>query len=237
METSPAAVVHDLSLYSMFLGADPIVKGVMILLALSSVICWAIILEKTYRLFVLKRDLANMDRIARTPAEAASVSGLTRTLLSAAEGEATDGASRGESRSDIRARLEKAMRTSLKTELQKIEIGLPFLATIGSAAPFIGLFGTVWGIMNSFTAIAHQQDTSLATVAPGIAEALFATALGLAAAIPAVMFYNHFAVKLGRASSSAASAIAELAKHISRSGQDQGTKGSVEPIRAAGKSH
>ncbi len=80
---------------------------------------------------------------------------------------------------------------------------MPFLATVGSAAPFIGLFGTVWGIMNSFTAIAHQQDTSLATVAPGIAEALFATALGLAAAIPAVMFYNHFAVKLGRAAARA----------------------------------
>ena len=79
-----------------------------------------------------------------------------------------------------------------------MKAGLPFLATIGSAAPFIGLFGTVWGIMNSFTAIAQQKDTSLAVVAPGIAEALFATALGLAAAIPAVMAYNQIIVSLGR---------------------------------------
>ena len=126
------------------------------------------------------------------------IPGWPLTLLSAAEAEASEGASRGEDRSDVRARLEKAMRTALKSELQRIESGLPFLATVGSAAPFIGLFGTVWGIMNSFTAIASQQDTSLATVAPGIAEALFATALGLAAAIPSVMAYNHFAVKLGR---------------------------------------
>jgi hypothetical protein len=91
------------------------------------------------------------------------------------------------------------MRLSLKSEIHQIEVGLPFLATIGSAAPFIGLFGTVWGIVNSFTAIAQQKDTSLAVVAPGIAEALIATALGLAAAIPAVMAYNQIAVALGRA--------------------------------------
>ena len=204
METNAAGIAHDFSLYSMFLGADPIVKGVMILLALASVVCWAIILEKTFRLFKLSRDLSAMEHASKAPSEAGAADGLTRTLLEAAESEAIDGASRGEGRSDVRARLEKAMRTALKTELQRIEAGLPFLATVGSAAPFIGLFGTVWGIMNSFTAIAHQQDTSLATVAPGIAEALFATALGLAAAIPAVMFYNHFAVKLGRAAARAA---------------------------------
>jgi biopolymer transport protein ExbB/TolQ len=108
------------------------------------------------------------------------------------------------------------MRLSLKGELQKLEVGLPFLATVGSAAPFIGLFGTVWGIMNSFTSIAQQKDTSLAVVAPGIAEALFATALGLAAAIPAVMAYNMISVSLGRGSSRAGTTIAELAKRLSR---------------------
>jgi biopolymer transport protein ExbB/TolQ len=110
---------------------------------------------------------------------------------------------------------------------------LPFLATVGSAAPFVGLFGTVWGIMNSFTAIARQADTSLATVAPGIAEALFATALGLAAAIPAVMAYNHYAVKLGRAGARAGDTIAEFAKHISRpAGEAAATKAAIEPLRA-----
>ena len=90
------------------------------------------------------------------------------------------------------------MRAALKSELRRIETGLPFLATVGSASPFVGLLGTVWGIMHSFTAIAQAKDTSLAVVAPGIAEALFATALGLAAAIPAVVAYNQITVSLGR---------------------------------------
>jgi len=95
---------------------------------------------------------------------------------------------------------------------------VPFLATLGSAAPFIGLFGTVWGIMNSFTAIAQTKDTSLAVVAPGIAEALFATAVGLAAAIPAVVAYNQITVALGRASDRMTPAVAGLARTLSRNG-------------------
>jgi biopolymer transport protein ExbB/TolQ len=117
---------------------------------------------------------------------------------------------------ELRARLEQAMRGALKTEFQRIEVGLPFLATVGSAAPFVGLFGTVWGIVNSFTSIAQQKDTSLAVVAPGIAEALIATALGLAAAIPAVVAYNQVAVSLGRVSAKANASIAEIAKQLSR---------------------
>ena len=105
---------------------------------------------------------------------------------------------------------------ALKTELRRVEVGLPFLATVGSAAPFIGLFGTVWGIVNSFTAIAQQKDTSLAVVAPGIAEALIATALGLAAAIPAVMAYNQISVSLGRAYARGNTSIVELAKRLAR---------------------
>ena len=236
MEQTISGVAHDFSLYSMFMGADPIVKGVMIALALASVLCWAIILEKFIRTFILRRDLRNLERLAKAPAEVASSSGLSRLLLTAAENEAADGASRGEQRTEVRARLEKSMRTALKSELQRIETGLPFLATVGSSAPFVGLFGTVWGIMNSFTAIAHQQDTSLATVAPGIAEALFATALGLAAAIPAVMAYNHYAVKFGRAAARANDSIAELAKQISRPIGEPAAKATVEPLRA-GKAH
>ena len=232
MEQSAVALTHDFSLYGMYMGADPIVKGVMISLVVASMICWAIILEKMIRMFILRRDLRNMEAFAKTPTSATNTRGLTRTLLNAAEAEAIDGASRGEDRSDIRNRLERSMRTALKTQLQRIEAGLPFLATIGSAAPFVGLFGTVWGIMNSFTAIAHAQDTSLATVAPGIAEALFATALGLAAAIPAVMAYNHYAVKLGRAAARAGDAIASIARQISKPADANPTMATVEPLRA-----
>ena len=232
MEPTVAGAAHNFSMYGMLMNADPVVKAVMLLLAIASVVCWAIILEKTFRLFTLNRGLRDLEAISKSPADAHVKNGLARTILSAAEGEVSDGASRGEVRTEVRARLDKAMRSSLKSELQRIETGLPFLATVGSAAPFVGLFGTVWGIMNSFTAIAHQQDTSLATVAPGIAEALFATALGLAAAIPAVMAYNHFAVKLGRAAARAGTAISELAKHLSRPAFEAGAKPSVEPLRA-----
>ena len=232
METTVADAAHNFSLLSMLMNADPVVKVVMLLLAIASVICWAIILEKTFRLITLNRGLRNLEAVAKSPADAQAINGIARTILTAAEGEVSDGASRGEVRTEVRARLDKAMRSSLRSELQRIEIGLPFLATVGSAAPFVGLFGTVWGIMNSVTAIAHQQDTSLATVAPGIAEALFATALGLAAAIPAVMAYNHFAVKLGRAAARAGTAISELAKQLSRPALEAGTKAAVEPIRA-----
>lgn len=232
MEQNVAAAAHDFSLIGMYMGADPIVKGVMIALGVASVICWAIILEKMIRMFILRRDLRAMESFAKSPSNLSQTRGLTRVLLSAAESEAIEGTSRGEDRSDVRARLEKAMRTALKSQLQRIEAGLPFLATVGSAAPFIGLFGTVWGIMNSFTAIANAQDTSLATVAPGIAEALFATALGLAAAIPAVMAYNHYAVKLGRAAARAGDAIGEIARQISRPADAGPVKASVEPLRA-----
>jgi biopolymer transport protein ExbB/TolQ len=210
--------------------ADPIVKAVMLLLVLSSVACWAIVIEKSIRTWRLKSDVKALENLADGATDAAQADGLVRRILTAAESEANDGVSRGEARSEIRARLERAMKQRFKGELESIESGLPFLATIGSAAPFIGLFGTVWGIMNSFTAIAARQDTSLATVAPGIAEALFATALGLVAAIPAVMAYNHYAVKLGRSSQRGNAAISEIAKQISRPHGD--AAGRVEPLRA-----
>jgi biopolymer transport protein ExbB/TolQ len=194
------------------------------------------VFEKSIRLRRLNRDLKQLEEAAQGGAASShSARGVAGVLLKAAHAEAEEGAERGESRNDLRARLDRAMRVALKSELQRIEAGLPFLATVGSAAPFIGLFGTVWGIMNSFTAIGQQQDTSLATVAPGIAEALFATALGLAAAIPAVMAYNHFAVKLGRAASRAGTAISQIAKTSSRQQGETYPKAAVEPLRA-GKS-
>ena len=137
-------------------------------------------------------------------------------MSEAARTEWTEG-EQNASNGEVRDRLELAMRGATKRQL-KNSTGLPFLATLGSAAPFIGLFGTVWGIMNSFTAIAQTKDTSLAVVAPGIAEALFATAVGLAAAIPAVVAYNQITVALGRASDRMAPAVAGLARTLSRNG-------------------
>jgi biopolymer transport protein ExbB/TolQ len=233
VEQITAAAGHDFSIWGLVLQADPVVKAVMLMLVLASVACWAIILEKAIRLLRLGRDLRRLERTVSDEATTEAPRGLVRTLLSAAHHEAEDGG-RNESRGELRARLERAMRLSLKGELQKLEVGLPFLATIGSAAPFIGLFGTVWGIMNSFTAIAHQKDTSLAVVAPGIAEALFATALGLAAAIPAVMAYNMIAVSLGRGANRAGTTIAELAKRLSRPQSEPFARpaGAAEPLRA-----
>ncbi|WP_333795433.1 MotA/TolQ/ExbB proton channel family protein [Hyphomicrobium sp.] len=234
MEEIAVAAGHDFSIWGLVLQADPVVKAVMLMLVIASVACWAIILEKMIRLTKLGRDLRRLERAVNDQAATAQAPrGLVRTLLSAAHHEAED-SGRNEPRGELRARLERAMRLSLKAQLQKLEVGLPFLATIGSAAPFIGLFGTVWGIMNSFTAIAHQKDTSLAVVAPGIAEALFATALGLAAAIPAVMAYNMIAVALGRGANRANTSIAELAKRLSRPAgpASEGFPRVAEPLRA-----
>ncbi|MFN3624324.1 MAG: MotA/TolQ/ExbB proton channel family protein [Hyphomicrobium sp.] len=222
-----AAAAPDYSFYGMFMQADPVVKGVMIGLALASVVCWAIIFEKMVRLSWLRRQIGRLENIAKTGTVSGSERGLVKRLLASGEEELIDGASRGEDRSDVRARVERALRGTLKSELQRQESGLPFLATIGSAAPFIGLFGTVWGIMNSFTAIGQQQDTSLATVAPGIAEALLATALGLAAAIPAVMAYNAVSVSLGRLAARAGTSLVAIAKSMSRPHSE-----TVVPMRA-----
>jgi biopolymer transport protein ExbB/TolQ len=189
---APAPVI-DYSVWGLVMQADPVVKGVMLLLVLASVACWAIIFEKLIRIWRLNGAM----HCLTTAQDSQSECGLVRDILLAGEREAD--ISQEDSATERRMRVESAMRGGLKSQLHQLETGLPFLATIGSAAPFIGLFGTVWGIVNSFTAIAQQKDTSLAVVAPGIAEALIATALGLAAAVPAVMAYNLFAVALGRA--------------------------------------
>lgn len=204
---------RDFSIWGLVMSADPVVKGVMIVLVLASVACWAIIFEKFIRLRLLKRDVGRLE----SAAEDGTLDGIKPThmsgkVLTAARDELGHGGAAGEDRNDVRARLERSMRSELKGHLRGHEVGLPFLATVGSAAPFIGLFGTVWGIMNSFTAIAQSRDTSLAVVAPGIAEALFATALGLAAAIPAVVAYNQVSVGLGRHAARAGHAISKLAK-------------------------
>ena len=197
----PAAT---LSIVKLFLNADPVVKGVLLLLLAASVWSWAVIIDKLWRLAAASRSAREHEAraaAARSPqelsaAEARDPAGL---VLSAGLAESTaEPRPQPETASERRERIERAMRLALNAELRRLEVRLPFLATLGSAAPFIGLFGTVWGIMRSFEGIAAANSTSLAVVAPGIAEALFATAMGLAAAIPAVVAYNKITVDLGR---------------------------------------
>lgn len=209
---------RDLTILGLFQHADIVVKCIIIGLLSASVVCWAMTFEKLIRVWLVNREIKQLEKSSQTGTlPAAKSSGLIRAIIDAARTEWTEGAHDG-STGEVRDRLEIAMRSATKRQLKGIEQGLPFLATLGSAAPFIGLFGTVWGIMNSFTAIAQSKDTSLAVVAPGIAEALFATAVGLAAAIPAVIFYNQITVALGRAADRAAPAIVGLARSLSRSG-------------------
>ena len=210
------SAAHDLSFVGLFVQADPIVKSVMLLLGLMSVGCWTVILDKLVQLARARRQAGEF---ARVVGEGAALSGLAGPIGRGIAGVGTaawrdrDGS---ESRAERRERIERAMRAALSAELKRLERGLPVLATTGSAAPFIGLFGTVWGIMNSFSAIAASQDTSLSVVAPGIAEALFATAIGLVAAIPAVIGYNKLTTDLSRLSHAFGAAIAILSNRLAR---------------------
>jgi biopolymer transport protein ExbB len=192
-------VPRDLSPWSMFLSADIIVKAVMIGLAFASLVTWTIFIAKVVELSVargkLRRSLKTMGE-SRSLAEAqfalASKTGVLSALLAAAMREArlSGGIS---SDSGIKERAASRFAEISRAEARRIRFGMGLLATIGATSPFVGLFGTVWGIMNSFIGISKAQTTNLAVVAPGIAEALLATAIGLVAAIPAVIIYNHFA--------------------------------------------
>jgi biopolymer transport protein ExbB len=182
----------------MFLAADILVKGVMIGLMLASLATWTIFAAKTIEMSVARRGLgkalALVER-AKSLSEAKIATGSRAGLLPglvAAALEEMDLAVFGAARAGIKERAESRFADLVRAEIQAMRRGMGLLATIGATAPFIGLFGTVWGIMNSFIGIAKAQTTNLAVVAPGIAEALLATATGLVAAIPAVIIYNHF---------------------------------------------
>jgi biopolymer transport protein TolQ len=205
-------VTHDLSLWTLFWQASPVVKGVIVLLIVLSIACWSIIIEKAIRIRSLRRQVTALAALDDGDASA----GIGQAIVTAGRMEAQDRLG-DETRTELRDRIERAMRVAMARELRKIEPGLPFLATVGSAAPFIGLFGTVWGIMHSFSSIASSNNVSLAVVAPGIAEALFATAIGLAAAIPAVIGYNKLAVDLGRCGQEINTLIIGLCKQMMRS--------------------
>ncbi len=186
----------DFSLLSLFLKADIIVKAVMIILILCSVYSWAVIIEK-YRLFkkINKSSEEFEEKFWNSKSAENFYNSLPNNLedpMSLVFQNAMENLLKKKSKINLSERMTVFLEGGIEKEMSKIEKGFTFLATVGSTAPFIGLFGTVWGIMNSFQSIAISRNTSLAIVAPGIAEALFATALGLLAAIPAVVAYNKF---------------------------------------------
>ncbi len=230
---------HDLSMIGLFFQADLIVKIVMIMLIIASVWCWAIIIEKRATLSKLTRRAKKFEdafwsgepldklyhRIKKSPHDP-----LLKTFSAGME-EWQNTVSGGlpakeELQASLRQRVERAMTVTIGREMERLEKGMTFLATVGSTAPFIGLFGTVWGIMNSFTAIAQSNNTSLAVVAPGIAEALFATALGLVAAIPAVVAYNGYSNRFNRYAGRLDAFVTEFTAILSRhlETQDRGSK-------------
>ena len=186
----------DFSLLSLFIRADIIVKSVIIILVACSIYSWAVIIDK-FRLF--KKINKSTEEFETKFWNSKSAESFYNNLPSNIEDpmalvfkDAMQNLLKRKSKTDLYDRMTTMLETGIEKQISKINKGYTFLATVGSTAPFIGLFGTVWGIMNSFQSIAVSRNTSLAIVAPGIAEALFATALGLLAAIPAVIAYNKF---------------------------------------------
>jgi biopolymer transport protein ExbB len=238
---STAATPRGLSPWSMFLSADVLVKAVMIGLAFASLVTWTIFIAKMIELSLTQGKLRTaLGKIseARSLAEAqfalGAKDGVLSSLLSAAMREARLSAGIS-SDGGIKERAASSFAEIVRAEARRIRLGMGLLATIGATSPFVGLFGTVWGIMNSFIGISKAQTTNLAVVAPGIAEALLATALGLVAAIPAVIIYNHFArvtkgylELVGRASGAAARLLSRdldrshVSTHVSSLGSSLG---------------
>jgi biopolymer transport protein ExbB/TolQ len=201
-------IVHTLTPVGLFFQAGPVGKTVLLTLLAASVWCWVLIIEAIWGIRRLKRAVRAAATDVLDPATA-----LLDPIIAAGRRAAAQTIS-GESVSEARMRVTDSMRRAAQSLLARIEGGLPNLAVISSVAPFVGLFGTVWGIMASFFAIAEAKDTSLAVVAPGIAEALAATALGLATAIPATIGYNRLGASLARAGQQLAHLIEEDAVKI-----------------------
>jgi biopolymer transport protein TolQ len=209
---TPPDVAADLSLIELFRNASLIVQLVIVGLLLASIWSWAIIIEKWFLFAKTRKETDKFEQVfwsgqsleelyqalaqRRNTGVAALFVAAMREWKRSTEREGSERASRP--LPGVQHRVEKVMDVSISREAERLERRLTFLATVGSTAPFVGLFGTVWGIMTSFQAIAASKNTSLAVVAPGIAEALFATALGLLAAIPAVIFYNKFNAEVAR---------------------------------------
>jgi biopolymer transport protein ExbB len=217
-----ATLPRDLSTWGMYLNADPIVKGVLIGLAFASVVTWTVALAKSIEIVLAKRRvsaalkvLASVRSTSEGVERLAAATGEVRQFLDAAVAELKLSAGSAE-RDGIKERIASRLDRLEASYARRILRGTGVLATIGATAPFVGLFGTVWGIMNSFIGISKSQTTNLAVVAPGIAEALLATAFGLAAAIPAVVIYNVFARWIAGYRAQLGDAAAEVLRLVSR---------------------
>ena len=232
--TLDGSVATDLSVWGLFVEADLVVQVVLVILIIASFWSWAIIFEKALRMRRLRALAATFeeafwsggsleelyDRVGKRPADpmaAVFASAMKEWRRSSSKGTTSSDLSR----SNLQLRVERVMDITVGREMQRLERHMIFLASVGSSAPFIGLFGTVWGIMSAFTAIAASKNTSLAVVAPGIAEALFATALGLVAAIPAVIGFNKLSTDLGRYSGRLGAFAGEFAAILSRQMEEQ----------------
>jgi len=227
--TNSSSIAMDLSIWGLFMQADVIVKAVMLLLVLASMWSWAIIFDKW---LLFKSVKSNSKKFEKAFWSGQSLDNLYERIkgreshpmakvFSSAMQEwqarnIKDMSSDHNLKASTRERVHQAMQVTSSKSLDRMGRNLTFLATVGSSAPFLGLFGTVWGIMISFQSIAISKNTTLAVVAPGIAEALLATAFGLAAAIPAGIFYNKFAGDLNRVANSLDDFTSELGSIISR---------------------
>ena len=207
MDVVTPAEVHDFSMFALFMQADWVVKSVMIGLLIASVWCWAIIANRLIAYGRAKREMRAFEKafasgkplsqLQQEMQQEIQHAGLSAVFMAAMEEWDKSHQQQASNAPGLQSRLEIALDLAVSEQSTALEKRLGFLATIGSAGPFVGLFGTVWGIMNAFTAIAAAENTSLAVVAPGIAEALLATALGLLAAIPAVIAYNKLSADAG----------------------------------------
>lgn len=224
MDPTTAAAVTNMSFTHLFMQSTPLVKGVMLLLVLFSIWSWAVAFIKWYD---FKKSKAALERL-EDALEANNIDDILKyedqgkhpiaEVLKAGVAEWKDGSGEHEHEGlhEVRDRIATAMRLEASNEGRRMQFMLPFLASVGSSSPFIGLFGTVWGIMNTFTQIGAMKDTSLSTVAPGIAEALFATGIGLAAAIPAILAYNKFTTDLSRYNGRLSTAIGVFSGKLSK---------------------
>jgi biopolymer transport protein TolQ len=226
-----APVAADLSIWGLFIQAHWVVKSVMLGLLACSIWVWAIAIDKT---LLYMRTRRAMDRFEQSFWSGQSLEELYKSLASrpthsmaalfVAAMREWKRSFEGQSRSfaGLQMRIEKVMDVTIAREIERLERRLLVLATVGSAGPFIGLFGTVWGIMSSFQSIAASKNTSLAVVAPGIAEALFATAIGLVAAIPATIFYNKFVADVNKQAGRLEGFADEFAAILSRQIDERG---------------
>ena len=217
-----ATLPRDLSPWGMYVSADPVVKAVLIGLAFASVVTWTVWLAKTIEIFFAKRRVrAALNELVHARSTAEGVERLANGLGEVAQfldaaGSELKVSTGSTDREGIKERIASRLERIEASYGRRILRGTGVLATIGATAPFVGLFGTVWGIMNSFIGISKSHTTSLAVVAPGIAEALLATAFGLAAAIPAVVIYNVFARSIAGYRATLGDAAAEILRLVSR---------------------